>query len=132
MQNLSKTKDKIIQKIETDQDEIEKSNNVRKRKIEVSETSIITKDRSSTVIQSNPNSPKTNIRGSIKSPQKQSFAQRSSINVSTKGISKKRVNFKQKAFIEVVNIESYKKYNLDNCFSENEDKDNTRCRCLIF
>lgn len=114
-----------------DNDYFEQSHNKRPKRSEMSENSIVTKDRSSTVIQSSTASPKE-ARGNSRSPRKHSFVQRPSATNTIKLNSRKKVNFKAKGFIEVVNVESYKKYNADNCFSEDEEKDNTRCRCLIF
>lgn len=45
---------------------------------------------------------------------------------------KKRVNFREKNFLEVVIVESYKKYNVDMSYNEPDSEETTRCRCLIF
>ena len=47
---------------------------------------------------------------------------------------KKKVSFKpDKVFVEVINVESYKKYNIDNVYNEPaEAEETTRCKCIIF
>ena len=50
-------------------------------------------------------------------------------NFSKKRLRKKKVNFKRK-FVTIINIESYKKYNLENnCLN---DKAHANCTCLIY
>ena len=50
-------------------------------------------------------------------------------NFSKKKLRKKKVNFKRK-FVTIINIESYKKYNLENnCLN---DKAHANCTCLIY
>lgn len=45
---------------------------------------------------------------------------------------KKKVNFKENNFLDIVLVESYKKYNVDMSYNESEKGETTRCRCSIF
>jgi hypothetical protein len=46
--------------------------------------------------------------------------------------SKRRVTFREKQFLDIVNVESYKKYNMDMSYCEPDHEEPTRCRCLVF
>jgi hypothetical protein len=46
--------------------------------------------------------------------------------------SRKKVTFKERNFLDIVNVESYKKYNANMSFNEPGSEETTRCRCLIF
>ena len=50
-------------------------------------------------------------------------------NILKKKFKKKKVTFKKK-FVDIVNIESYKKYNLNK--SLNNDSEDTKCSCIIY
>ncbi len=45
---------------------------------------------------------------------------------------KKRVVWKSQKFVDMVDVESYRKYNVDMSYNEPEQQETTRCRCLIF
>ena len=46
--------------------------------------------------------------------------------------STKSVVFKDKNFLDIVNVESYKKYNVDMSYNEPEHEETTRCKCFIY
>ena len=50
-------------------------------------------------------------------------------NILKKKFKKKKLTFKKK-FVDIVNIESYKKYNLNK--SLNNDSEDTKCSCIIY
>lgn len=43
----------------------------------------------------------------------------------------RRVKFREKGFIDLVYVESFKKYNMENVFGE-DDNNSSNCKCLIF
>ena len=43
----------------------------------------------------------------------------------------KKVTFKKK-FVSYIDIESYKKYNMDNCILNDNNKADTKCTCVIY
>lgn len=45
---------------------------------------------------------------------------------------KKKVNFREKNFVDIVNVESYKKYNVDISMDVRGSNEKVRCRCIIF
>lgn len=44
---------------------------------------------------------------------------------------KSKVKFK-KDFVQIIQVESYKKYNVDMSYNEGETNESTKCRCIIF
>jgi hypothetical protein len=55
-----------------------------------------------------------------------------SIIIETKDVKKKlRVKFKND-FVHMVAVESYKKFNIDVSTNEGDNRESTKCRCLIF
>ena len=44
---------------------------------------------------------------------------------------KKKVTFKKK-FVSYVDVESYKKYNMDNCIFNDNNKADSKCACVIY
>ncbi len=45
---------------------------------------------------------------------------------------KKKVTFKEKNFLDIVTVESFKKYNVDMSFNEMEPHESIRCKCIIY
>jgi len=50
---------------------------------------------------------------------------------SKNGQLKKNVKFKNENFVEIIKIESYKKYNLNNNYNNENEKGNNNCECNI-
>jgi hypothetical protein len=64
----------------------------------------------------------------LKSPNRLTVNKKVALSESNK---KNRVKFK-KNFVDMVVVESYKKYNMDMSYNDAEPNESTKCRCLIF
>jgi hypothetical protein len=129
-------------KNENSKETLDTSNN-QKRKTDVSESHMKTTDKSPSRVEEKKDkgvniseisgtdkkgigSPKISIKRN---------KTRATGGIGPSGSSKKsikNVSFKDKNFLDVVNVESYKKYNVDMSYNEPEHEDTTRCKCLIF
>ena len=110
---------------------IEKNN---KREYSASEIMMTTKDDNEKNTDNNPILSKMKMVSKVSSSKElDSLMNNKFINLRSIKINKKRakkVTFK-KNFVNIVEIESYKKYNIDNNLTPN-DKADTKCTCLIF
>lgn len=69
-----------------------------------------------------------NIKSSSPSGNKRN---RSKVDIDSNKI-KKKVTFKEKNFLDIVSVESFKKYNVEMSYNENESNETTRCKCIIY
>jgi hypothetical protein len=109
--------------------------NSRSRKSEMSELSTL-----KTTILNDKSSNNLTI-GSISSPGKKisnsrlesSFQKKSKSTVSSpdRRVKRRRVVF-NKNFVEIVNVESYKKYNVDISEMNNDQHEKVTCKCMIY
>lgn len=110
---------------------LEKNN---KREYSASEIMMTTKDDNEKNTDNNPILSKMKMVSKVSSSKElDSLMNNKFINLRSIKINKKRakkVTFK-KNFVNIVEIESYKKYNIDNNLTPN-DKADTKCTCLIF
>ena len=110
---------------------LEKNN---KREYSASEIMMTTKDDNEKNTDNNPILSKMKMVSKVSSSKElDSLMNNKFINLRSIKINKKRakkVTFK-KSFVNIVEIESYKKYNIDNNLTPN-DKADTKCTCLIF
>ena len=110
---------------------LEKDN---KREYSASEIMMTTKDDNEKNTDNNPILSKMKMVSKVSSSKElDSLMNNKFINLRSIKINKKRakkVTFK-KNFVNIVEIESYKKYNIDNNLTPN-DKADTKCTCLIF
>jgi len=74
-------------------------------------------------------SPSKNNNIKTSSPNKRN---RSNIDMADSNKIKKKVTFKEKNFLEIVSVESFKKYNVEMSYNENESNETTRCKCIIY
>jgi hypothetical protein len=124
--------------------EILDTSNNNKRKTDVSESHMKTTDKSPSRNEEkkdrggvNVSEMSVNDKRGIASPNISSkrAKSRASVGIGQSGNSKKslkNVTFKDKNFLDVVNVESYKKYNVDMSYNEPEHEETTRCKCLIY
>jgi hypothetical protein len=74
-------------------------------------------------------SPSKNNNVNTTSPNKRN---RSKIDIADSNKIKKKVTFKEKNFLEIVSVESFKKYNVEMSYNEGEGNETTRCKCIIY
>lgn len=112
------------------------SQNFKNRKSEMSENCIIKTTLTNEKTCHNlsvltPESPLAN-KSTNKGMEKTLGQDRKSPNKSRDLTKKRKVTFREKTFVEVIMIESFKKYNCDMSMMGEDSREPTRCRCILF